>query len=101
MRSSYSHHYRRMIPIVLSLLEFQSNNQIHHPVIKALELLKKYTNSRERYYAPDETIPLEGVIKSSFLELIVETTSDETVKINRVNYELAVLQALRDGLRCK
>ncbi len=101
MRSSYSHHYRRMIPIVLSLLEFRSNNQIHHPVIKALELLKKYTNSRERYYAPDETIPLEGVIKSSFLELIVETTSDQTVKINRVNYELAVLQALRDGLRCK
>ncbi len=101
MRSFYSHHYRRMIPILLSLLEFRSNNQIHRPVIEALELLKKYTQSRERYYAPDETVPLEGVIKNPFSELIVETTSEGTVKINRINYELAVLQALRDGLRCK
>ena len=101
MRSSYGHHYRRMIPILLSLLEFRSNNQIHRPVISALELLKKYTENRERYYAPDDTVPLEGVIKNPFLELILETTSEGTVKINRINYELAVLQALRDGLRCK
>ncbi|MEY2831990.1 MAG: hypothetical protein RLZZ574_1248, partial [Cyanobacteriota bacterium] len=34
-------------------------------------------------------------------ELILETNDDGSVKINRINYELAVLQALRDGLRCK
>ncbi len=34
-------------------------------------------------------------------ELIIETASDGSIKINRINYELAVLKALRDGLRCK
>ena len=42
MRSSYGNHYRRMLPFLLNLLEFRSNNEIHKPVIKALELLKKY-----------------------------------------------------------
>ena len=101
MRSSYSHHYRRMVPLLLDLLEFRSNNDVHRPVIEALALLKKYADSRERYYAPDETVPLEGIVSPSFSELILVPNSDGQVKINRINYELAVLQALRDGLRCK
>jgi len=101
MRSSYSHHYRRLIPNLLKLLEFRSNNQNHRPVIEALEILKKYADSRERYYQESETVPLDGIIKNNFSDLILESNPDGSVKINRINYELAVLQALRDGLRCK
>ena len=49
VRSSYRHHYRRILPKLLSLLEFRSNNDIHQPVIEALKLLKKYANSKQRY----------------------------------------------------
>ena len=101
MRSSYSHHYRRLIPILLNLLEFRSNNQIHRPVIEALELLKKYSDSRERYYDESETVPLKGIVKNNLSDVILETNNSGNIKINRINYELAVLQALRDGLRCK
>lgn len=101
MCSSYSNHYRRMLPFLLSLLEFRSNNEIHKPVIQALELLNKYIDSRERYYDKNENVPLQGIISSSLSELILETSSSGSIKINRINYELAVLQALRDGLRCK
>ncbi len=101
MRSSYGNHYRRLLPFLLNLLEFRSNNEIHKPVIEALELLTKYIGSRERYYDPSEKVPTSGIISSSLSELINETGSDGSVKINRINYELAVLQALRDGLRCK
>ena len=101
MRSSYSHHYRRLIPILLNLLEFRSNNQIHRPIIEALELLKKYTDSRERYYDESETVPLDGIVKNNLSDVILETNQKGNIKINRINYELAVLQALRDGLRCK
>lgn len=101
MRSSYGNHYRRMLPFLLNLLEFCSNNEIHKPVIEALELLKKYMGSRERYYDSSENVPTEGIISASLSELILESNSDGSVKINRINYELAVLQALRDGLRCK
>ncbi|MBE9045302.1 Tn3 family transposase [Pleurocapsales cyanobacterium LEGE 10410] len=101
MRSSYGNHYRRMLPFLLNLLEFRSNNEIHKPVIEALELLKKYIGSRERYYDETENVPTDGIIGASLSELILETKDDGSVKINRINYELAVLQALRDGLRCK
>jgi TnpA family transposase len=101
MRSSYGNHYRRMLPFLLNHLEFRSNNEIHKPVIEALELLSKYVGSRERYYAPSENVPTDGIIGASLSELILEPNDDGSVKINRINYELAVLQALRDGLRCK
>lgn len=101
MRSSYSNHYRRMVPLLLSLLEFRSNNEVHCPVIQALELLKKYTNSKQRYYDASSEVPIEGILSSSWQSLILETGKDGAVKVNRINYELGVLQALRDGLRCK
>lgn len=40
MRASYGTHYRRMVPEILDTLEFCSNNEVHRPVIKALELIK-------------------------------------------------------------
>ena len=90
-----------MLPFLLNHLEFRSNNEIHKPVISALELLKKYIGSKEKYYNSDEIVPTEGIVNASLAELIIETASDGSIKINRINYELAVLKALRDGLRCK
>ncbi|NER26159.1 MAG: DUF4158 domain-containing protein, partial [Symploca sp. SIO1C4] len=54
MRASFASHYRRMIPQLLEMLEFRSNNEMHRPVIQALELLKKYSQSQGRYYTPGE-----------------------------------------------
>ena len=56
---------------------------------------------KDTTYDPDENVPRNGIIGASLSELILETKDDGSVKINRINYELAVLQALRDGLRCK
>jgi len=46
IRSSYSNHYRRMVPQFLEVLEFRSNNEVHRPVIQALELLTKHAGSQ-------------------------------------------------------
>jgi len=62
MRSSYLHHYRRMVPQLLSTLEFRSNNEQHRPVIKALSLLKRYQDSNQRYYALGEELFIDGVL---------------------------------------
>lgn len=40
MRASYGNHYRRMVPEILNILEFRSNNEVHKPVINALELIE-------------------------------------------------------------
>lgn len=101
MRSSFASHYRWLIPQLLEVLEFCSNNDIHRPVIQALELLKKYARSKSRYYDNGETIPIDGVLKSGWKEILLEKDSDGKDRINRINYEISVLQALRERLSCK
>ena len=101
MRASYLGHYRRMVPQLLTMLEFRSNNDMHRPVICALELLKKYQGSTQRYYSPEDEVLIDGVLKRRWRDLVVEVDKDGTERINRVNYEISVLQALRDKLRSK
>ena len=101
IRSSFASHYRRIIPQLLSVLEFRSNNDIHRPVIQALELLKKYTGSKARYYDEKEEIPLDGVLKKGWQEILLEKDKEGKERINRINYEISVLQALRERLNCK
>jgi hypothetical protein len=48
MRSSYGQHYRRMVPSILKMLTFRSNNEVHQPIIAALSLLKTYAYSDRR-----------------------------------------------------
>ena len=101
MRRSYRAHYRRMFPPLLATLEFRSNNATHQPLIRALALLKQYLPSRVRTYPVEEDVPLEGVIREHWREAVVETDAQGRQRINRLTYEMGVLQALRDQLRCK
>ena len=101
LRSSYKQHYRRMIPWLLTALEFRSNNAAHQPVIAALALVKRHLSSRAYNYPAHEEIPVQGVIARNMRDLILETNEDGEVRLNRVNYEVCVLDALRDALRCR
>jgi len=103
MRASYSAHYRRIMPILLTALTFQSNNALHRPVIEALALLRRYATvpSTQPYFALVEVVPLEGVVRSAWREFVVKRDKDGRAQVNRINYEIAVLQILREKLRCK
>jgi TnpA family transposase len=98
---SYKHHYRRMIAPILETLEFRSNNNFHQPIVEALELLKKYVDSQKRYYDADESIPLKGILSTSQYDVFMTVDEQGQPRIDRINYEIAVLQALRDGLRSR
>ncbi|MDQ6773413.1 MAG: Tn3 family transposase [Candidatus Dormibacteraeota bacterium] len=101
MRTAYQHHYRRMVPLLLAVLEFRSNNAVHRPVLEALALLRRSANERAHYYVVEADVPLEGVVRAGWRELIVERTKDGRERVNRITYELCVLQALREKLRAK
>ena len=102
VRGSYSRHYRRMFPLILDALEFHSNNEVHRPIINALSLLKSKNTNKQRYFSlDDDEVPIEGVVRSGWQEFLIETDKDGIERINRINYEIAVLQALREKLRCK
>ncbi len=103
MRASYSAHYRRLVPLILGALEFRSNNEAHRPVIDALALLARYAAvpGTQPYFALGEEVPLAGVVRPAWRDLVVERGKDDRGRVNRINYEIAVLHTLRDKLRCK
>ena len=57
MRASYSHHYRRMVPELLEILDFRSNNELYSPIISSIQLVKDYVHSPRQYYPNNEIIP--------------------------------------------
>lgn len=100
LRSSYSNHYRRMLPKILDALTFCSGNSRHHPVLDALDWLKEHENCTQRYIRLDNSIPVEGVIQPKWHDIVIEEHQGEK-RINRINYEICVMQALRNRLRSK
>ena len=63
IRNSYKGHYRRMVPQILETLDFRSNNQLHRPVIQALDLVKRYASTKLRTFPADEEAPIDGVAR--------------------------------------
>jgi len=101
MHSSYRGHYRHAFSNILTILTFRSNNQFYQPVIEAIQLIRDYGESGQRYFATGDEVPIEGVIQSKWKEIIIETDSKGIERVNRINYEIAVIQSLRTRLRCR
>ncbi|HDR6319023.1 TPA: Tn3 family transposase [Bacillus thuringiensis] len=101
MHSSYQGHYRKSLSKILNNLTFRSNNQFHQPIIEAIQLIREYGESGQRYFAAGDEVPIEGVIQPKWKDVIVETDSKGIERVNRINYEIAVIQSLRTRLRCK
>ena len=100
LRSSYSHHYRQMLPLLLTTLAFRSDNVAHQPVTQALTWLQDHRHSRQQFVSCDE-VPIDGVVPPQMQDILIEETPRGAQRINRINYEICVLQALRERLRCK
>ena len=100
--SSYSYHYRQMLPPILEVLEFRSNNARHQPLIGALKVVETYLEDKGRYFYPiDAVIPIDGVIPGVLQTWIYEPNRSGKRQVRRTRYELCVLQQLRDRLRRK
>lgn len=101
IRNSYKGHYRRMVPQILQALEFRSNNQHHRPVMQALELIKRYSHTNVRVFPADEEVPLDGIASGFWREAVSEKDTRGNLRINRITYEICVLETLREKIRCK
>jgi len=101
IRNSYRGHYRRMALKLLFALEFHSNNDRHRPVMQALELVRRFADTKVRTFPADEDVPLDGVVRGLWCDAVVEKDAAGRDRVNRVTYEVAVLEALREQLRCK
>ena len=87
LRSSYSHHYRQMLPLLLTTLAFRSDNVAHQPVTQALAWLQAHRHSRQQFVSCD-AVPTCGVVRPQMQEILIEETSSGAQRINRINYEM-------------
>ncbi len=101
MHTSYRGHYRQAFTEILINLTFRSNNQSHQPVIEAIQLIREYKESGQRYFAAKDDIPIDGVIQAKWKDIIIETDSQGIERVNRINFEIAVIQSLRTQPRYK
>jgi TnpA family transposase len=88
------------MPRLLAALDFRSNNGTHRPLLDALDAIRR-AEGEGRQYFPIEEIAIEGVIRPKWREIVVEDAPGGGQRVNRINYEICVLQTLRERLRCK
>ena len=50
---------------------------------------------------PEESVPLDGVVPIAWRDAVIERDAQGRTRVNRITYEICVLQALREQLRCK
>ncbi len=96
MRASWANHYRRMLPSLLSVLRFRSNNTVWRPVLAALEWIKSKVDEGCRFVSAQD-VPIDDVIPAKWRASVI----DENGRVNRISYELCVLTQLRDCIRSK
>lgn len=95
MRGSYASHYRRMLPKLLAILQFRSNNAGWRSILDALTLIQQLSEEGRRavpaYVAPEGSIPAKWT----------EAVIDASDRLNVISFELCVLAQLRDRVRSK
>src|SRR3546814_659633 len=94
MRRSWANHYRRMLPSLLSALEFRSNNAVWRPVLAALDWIRSKVDDGCRY-VPPHAVPVDEVIPAGRGSSVL----DEEGPVHRTSYQLCVLAQLRDRIR--
>ena len=58
-------------------LDFRSNNTAHRPILDAIDIIKEHRDSRRHYFTIDD-VPVEGVVRGKWRELVVEAAPDGT-----------------------
>lgn len=96
LQRSYRFHYRRMLPELLNNLIFCCTNAQHQPLMQSLILVQSLMEHKNPVYPKGTDVPLKGIVPTSWLPFVVEDG-----KVNRVAYEICVLKALREQLRCR
>ena len=98
-RQKYCHHYRRMVRPVLDALVFHAEGEACQSVVDAVQLVREHFDSRATHYPEDVEVP-ESLIGERWKEAVFVEHRGKT-RIHRHFCELAVLENLRESVKCK
>jgi TnpA family transposase len=101
MHSLYSHAHRRTLLTLLDSLSFKTNLNDSKPLLEAINIIKFNRDSSHEYYSDDIDVPVKNVIPNEWLSLVIIKSENGFQQINRINYEISVLQELKKQLNCK
>jgi TnpA family transposase len=112
VRSLYSHAHRKTLLELLEAFNFQANTSEGRSFLEAIAFIKEHQDLTDTYYPDVKTVPITNIIPAPWKSMVIETESvlpdadnsdskKTANKINRLNYEVAVLELLREKLRCK
>lgn len=88
------------MPKLLAALNFRSNNGAHRPVLDALDAIRRAEGEGRQFLTVNE-VAIEGVVRPKWRDIVLEDMPGGGQRVNRINYEICVLQTLRERLRCK
>ena len=99
MHATYAHGGRRDLLEIIKTLDVFVADLNYKPIIDAIAFITKYWDeSTTPYYI--NIPPMTGVIRQSWHHLVV-SIAGEKLRINKYNYELAVLEKLKELLGFK
>lgn len=97
VRSLYSHGHRKTLLELLDAFNFQANTSEGRSFLGAIAFIKEHQDLTDTHYPDTEIVPITNIIPAPWKSMVIETDH----AINRLNYEVAVLELLREKLRCK
>src|SRR3546814_1515968 len=79
MRRSWANHYRRMLPSMLSALEFRSNNAVWRPVLADLDWIRIKVDGGCRF-VPLQDVDRKSVVSGKSVSVSVELGGSRVIK---------------------
>ncbi|NJO53129.1 MAG: DUF4158 domain-containing protein [Leptolyngbyaceae cyanobacterium RM2_2_4] len=96
--SSHKHHYKRIFPEVLRVLDFQSKAPALKPLMKALKILTTKDQLDDKDLSK---LPIEGVIDKEDKELVFKVDDDGKKSVDEIKYRILFLRNLHKHTKTK
>lgn len=100
LKASYTNHYRGGLIDLLEVLQFRSV-RTEHPLLEALEVLRRHAKSGTVYYPIGESVPEHRGVQGDWVALVYRSDQHGNRRVVRQAYEIATFRALREQLLCK
>lgn len=96
--ASYKHHYQRIFPRILRVLDFKSKAPALQPLMKAIKIL----STKDQLDGKDlEKLPIEGVIDKEDKELIYNVDDAGNKSVDEGKYRVFMLRKLDKRTKTK
>ena len=99
MHTTYAYGNRVALLSILRTLEISEDLSDYAPILKAISFINEYWNESDLAYYSNIP-PITGVVSPSWYNMTVTIEKDQ-LQVNKYNYELAVLEQVKDLLSFK